>query len=66
LSINILQDNNKISGNFGIEKVFKSFEEWISNYIASLENDERVFAPEWGVVKRDSPFNKAFSIVEMS
>jgi cell wall assembly regulator SMI1 len=34
--------------------VANSFEEWISNYIASLENGERVFAPKWGIVKRDS------------
>jgi cell wall assembly regulator SMI1 len=35
-----------------------SFGEFISNYISGLETGKYVYAKEFGVVKKDSPFNK--------
>src|ERR1051325_4380886 len=35
-----------------------SFSEYISNYISDLEKDEVVYAKNWGLVEKDSPFNQ--------
>jgi cell wall assembly regulator SMI1 len=37
--------------------VSHSFEEWISAYVMSMEKGSHVYAPEWGIVEKDSIFN---------
>ena len=38
-----------------------SFTDYISNYIIGLETGKYVYAKDWGLVEKDSPFNQTNS-----
>ncbi len=35
-----------------------TFTKWFENYVTGLENGKYVYAKDWGLVDKDSPFNK--------
>ncbi|RAJ85850.1 cell wall assembly regulator SMI1 [Chitinophaga dinghuensis] len=39
------------------EVIASSFEDWVKNYITSLENGEYVYQKKWGIVRKDSRYN---------